>query len=95
MLRRLVLKNSSKLYRISFPFWYTKYVGEDIASILYKLLPLPLRASLTVWQILFPKSRCLSTPKIIWGGKKRSHLQQFGKFCFQKLKNPQRNEKTR
>jgi hypothetical protein len=28
------------------------------------------RASPTVWQILFPKSRCLPTPKIIWGGKK-------------------------
>jgi hypothetical protein len=29
-----------------------------------------LRVPSTVWQILFPKSRCLPTPKIIWGGKK-------------------------
>jgi hypothetical protein len=28
------------------------------------------RASPTVWQILFPKSYCLPTPKIIWGEKK-------------------------
>jgi hypothetical protein len=44
-----------------------------------------LRASPTVWQILFPKSRCLPTPKIIWGGKKDLISNSLTNFVF---KNP-------
>jgi hypothetical protein len=43
-------------------------------------------ASPTVWQILFPKSRCLQTPKIIWGGKKNLIFNSLANFVSKNIK---------
>jgi hypothetical protein len=46
-----------------------------------------IRASPTIWQILFLKSRCLPTPKIIWGVKKISSPTVW-QILFQKPPKP-------
>jgi hypothetical protein len=45
-----------------------------------------LRATPTVSRFLFPISRCLAAPKMILGGKKTTHLQEFAIFYLPKSK---------